>query len=110
MVLPDIGDVFQKQHGQDKVLIGVGADGTSESVTGRPQSLVNSILVDAVVHFVSPLSSNCWNSPSNIISLFFKRRSYSFFPEAEVETDSVFYFVLIRLGQGCLSLTSLFAY
>ena len=36
VILPDIGDVLEEQHGQDEVLVGVGADGTAEDIAGTP--------------------------------------------------------------------------
>ena len=36
MVLPDIGHVLQKQHGQDKVLVNAGVHRATESVARGP--------------------------------------------------------------------------
>ncbi len=48
MVLLDIGEIFEKQHGQDVVLVDAGVDGASEGIAGRPDGVVNLLLVDAL--------------------------------------------------------------
>ena len=50
VVLPYIGDVLEEQHGEDEVLVGIGADGATEGVTGIPQGLVDAVLIDFVAH------------------------------------------------------------
>jgi len=45
MVLPDIGQVFEKQHGQDIVLVDAGIDGAAEGVAGVPDGLIDFALV-----------------------------------------------------------------
>jgi hypothetical protein len=34
-ILPNIGNILQKQHGQDEVFIGIDADGAAKGITGR---------------------------------------------------------------------------
>ena len=46
MILPYIGDVLEEQHGEDEVLVGVGADGAAKGVAGRPEGFVDGILAD----------------------------------------------------------------
>ena len=48
VILPHIGDVFQKQHGQDEIFISVRANRAAKGVAGRPHSVVDAVLVDVV--------------------------------------------------------------
>ncbi|MNX99832.1 hypothetical protein D3C86_1322990 [compost metagenome] len=50
VILPDIGDVFQEQHGEDEVLVAIGADGTPEGIASRPGGLVDIVLVYRIGH------------------------------------------------------------
>jgi hypothetical protein len=36
VILPDIRDVLEEEHGQDEIFVGVSADGAPEGVTGGP--------------------------------------------------------------------------
>ncbi len=45
VILPDIGDVFQEQHGEHEIFIGIGTDGAPEGIAGRPEGLVDIVLV-----------------------------------------------------------------
>lgn len=50
VILPDIADVLEEQHGEDEVFVGVRADGAAEGIAGSPQRLVDVVLVYFVVH------------------------------------------------------------
>ena len=58
VVLPDIGDVLQEEHGQHVVLVDAGIDGATEGIAGGPDGSVDSVLIDGVVHDQSRLSLN----------------------------------------------------
>ena len=50
MVLPDIRDVLQEQHGEDEILVGIGADGATEDIAGAPNGVVDNVLIDLFGH------------------------------------------------------------
>ncbi|MNH07480.1 hypothetical protein D3C79_668730 [compost metagenome] len=50
VILPDIGNIFQEQHGEDEVFVAVGADSTPEGIAGRPEGLVDIFLAYRVGH------------------------------------------------------------
>ena len=50
VVLPDIRNVLEEQHGKDKVFIGISTDGATERITRCPQGFVDRVLTDFVVH------------------------------------------------------------
>ena len=52
MVLPHIRDVFQKQHGENEVFVGVGTDGATEYIACSPQRFVDGVLVNLIGHLV----------------------------------------------------------
>ncbi|MNG29356.1 hypothetical protein D3C84_1147700 [compost metagenome] len=56
MILPDIADVLEEQHGQDEVFVGVGADGAAEDIASRPQRLVDVVLFYFAAHGYSLIS------------------------------------------------------
>ena len=54
VILPYIGDVLEKQHGEDEVFVSIGADGATEGIAGVPQRFVDAVLVNLVVHPLLP--------------------------------------------------------
>ena len=52
VVLPDIGDVFQKQHHEDVILVLCRIDNPPEGVAGRPCRVVDVFLIDFAAHFL----------------------------------------------------------
>jgi len=50
MILPDIADVFEKQHGEDVVLVDTGIDDAAEAVASTPYGLVDGVMIDLVIH------------------------------------------------------------
>lgn len=50
VILPDIRNVLEEQHGKDKVFIGISTDGATERITRGPQGFIDRILTDFVVH------------------------------------------------------------
>ena len=50
MILPDIRNVLEEQHGKDKVFVSISTDGTTERIARGPQGFVDRVLTDFVVH------------------------------------------------------------
>ena len=46
VVLPDVRDVFEEEHGQDVVLIDAGIDNTAKAVAGSPNDFVDVVLLN----------------------------------------------------------------
>ncbi|MNP59715.1 hypothetical protein D3C76_1547330 [compost metagenome] len=56
VILPDIADVLEEQHGQDEIFVGVGADCAAEDIASRPERLVDVVLFYFATHGCSLIS------------------------------------------------------